>query len=224
MEQQEKKLCRRCKKNERKYSNGMCLECNREYYREYGRKNREKKTASHRKWQKKNKEKVNEYMAGFRDKNRDEYNEYHRKYYDENKDLCKESQKKYVDSLKGYWLYNIVDEDDKSLYVGASTRIAIRYGEHIRGEVSATKDFMQTKEWKYYNILDLSDFVENVDELFTLENILIQHYKPKSNTYTTYNGKVSDERKEFLIEKMKDVKFKIYKQNPLRINYAKECV
>lgn len=212
---EEKKLCRRCKENERKYSNGMCLECNRKYYREYARKNKEKKTASQRKWQRNNKDKVNEYMANRREKNRDEYNEYHRTYYDENKNICKEAQKKYANSLKGYWVYNIVDKNDKSLYVGASTRIAVRYGEHIREEVSATKDFMQTKEWKVYKILDLSDFVENIDELFTLESMLIQHYKPKNNTHTTYNSKVTEDRKEFLIEKMKELNFKIYKENPL---------
>lgn len=212
---EEKKLCRRCKEKERKYNNGMCLECNREYYREYSRKNKEKKTAIQRKWQKNNKDKVNKNMANFRERNRDEYNEYHRTYYDENKDICKEAQQKYSDSLKGYYLYSIADKDNKSLYVGASTRIAIRYTEHLRGEVSATKDFMQTKEWKEYRILDLSDFVENIDELFTLENMLIKHYKPKNNTYTTYNSKVTEDRKEFLIEKMKDVKFEIYKENPL---------
>ena len=211
----EKKLCRRCKEKERKYNNGMCLECNREYYREYSRKNKEKKTASLRKWKENNKDKFNKYMADFRKRNRDEYNEYHRDYYNNNKDTCKEAQKKYSDSLKGYWLYNIVDKDGKSIYVGASTRIAIRYTEHLRGEVSATKDFMQTEEWKEYKILDLSNFVENIDELFTLENMLIKYYKPKSNIYTTYNSKVTEERKEFLIEKMKELNFEIYKENPL---------
>lgn len=99
------------------------------------------------------------------------------KYYKTNS----QQHKEYYDRFKGYYLYIILDKQDKVVYVGETTNHYKRLCNHLSGYVNSTKELFASNEWGCIKYLDVS-FVANEMELKSLENELIELYEPRLNT------------------------------------------
>lgn len=101
------------------------------------------------------------------------------------KAYCKECysirQKGYRQKDKGYYLYIIMDKDNKVLYVGSTEHLYSRLHSHINCN-SNIKDLMQTEKWDKIKYLDVTNLVYNREELNYLENMLIEVYETEWNT------------------------------------------
>lgn len=112
----------------------------------------------------------------------------------------------------GYFLYEVLDGDYKVEYVGVTEglKTRIKYS-HISGN-SNIKELMMSEDWEYIKYLDITNIVENRNELLMLENSLIDLHKPKWNDYKN-NIRNMDKLREFsLISEIYslDKKWKLY--------------
>lgn len=95
-------------------------------------------------------------------------------------------QKNYREEHKGYYLYLITGADDKILYVGATEKIFQRISAHITLN-SHISDYMKLNEWEVVKYIDISDLLEDRNELLTLENVLLELYEPPYNKPGHFN-------------------------------------
>lgn len=96
-----------------------------------------------------------------------------------------EYQKVYRENnkYKGYYLYIVLDSNNKVLYVGATEDIKYRIEQqHLKGH-SHIKELMLSDKWTCIKHLDITNLVKNREELLLLENSLIELYN------TEYNNK-----------------------------------
>ena len=89
-------------------------------------------------------------------------------------------KKDWDNSHKGYYLYIIMDKNKKVLYVGVTENIKARMDNHLNGH-SHIKNLIQSDEWEVIKFTDLTNLINNREELEVLENNLIELYKPKYN-------------------------------------------
>lgn len=101
------------------------------------------------------------------------------------KAYCKEcysiKQKAYREKDRGYYLYIILNKDNKVLYVGSTEHLYSRLHSHINCN-SNIKELMQTDKWDKIKYLDVTNLVYNREELNCLENMLIEIYETEWNT------------------------------------------
>ena len=104
-------------------------------------------------------------------------------WYKDNKEHIQDYQKNYREEKKGYYLYIVLDSNNKVLYVGATEDIKYRIEQqHLKGH-SHIKELMLSDKWTYIKYLDITNLVNNREELLLLENSLIELYN------TEYNNK-----------------------------------
>lgn len=151
-----------------------------------------------RKYREKNKEHYNEYQRNWRKKNKKHYNDYSNKYYIEHKEEMQKNAKKYFTKFDGYFLYIITDINNNIKYVGETTNIKTRLSNHLCFN-SNIKKHLQENKWKYIKYLDISNLVENKNELRLLENELIELYQPAWNKSKNIVKEIAEERKFELI-------------------------
>ena len=99
-------------------------------------------------------------------------------------------QREYRERHKGYYLYLIIGEEDKILYVGATEKIFQRISAHITLN-SHISDYMKLNEWEVIKYIDITNLVEDRNELLILENVLLGLYEPPYNKKGNLN-KVKD--------------------------------
>ena len=104
-----------------------------------------------------------------------EHNQTHRQHYNQ-------YHKEYCNQFKGYYLYIILDKQDKIVYVGQTSNYYTRLCQHLSGGVDSTKELFDSGNWGSIKYLNVSNFVENEMELRALENALIELYNPRLNT------------------------------------------
>lgn len=92
-----------------------------------------------------------------------------------------EHVKDYRNKDKGYYLYIVLNKDNKVLYVGSTEHLYNRIHSHINCGSNISK-LMETDKWDKVKYLDVSKLVENRQELNLLENSLIELYAPEWNT------------------------------------------
>lgn len=104
-------------------------------------------------------------------------------YNKEYRQLNKEYLAKYGYNVKhnGYYLYIILNKNNTVLYVGATESIKNRIDyQHIKGH-SHLKELMLSAEWDCIKYLDITNIVQNREEMLMLENELIDLYNTKYN-------------------------------------------
>lgn len=89
-------------------------------------------------------------------------------------------KKKWDNKDKGYYLYVILNKNNKVLYVGCTEHKKNRLYKHLSCN-SNIKELMQTKKWDKIKYLDITNLVNNRKELEFLESNLIELYKPSYN-------------------------------------------
>ena len=104
-----------------------------------------------------------------------EHNQTHRQHYNQ-------YHKEYCNQFKGYYLYIILDKQDKIVYVGQTSNYYTRLCQHLSENVNATKGLFASNDWSKIKYLDVSNLVSNEMELRALENELIELYQPRLNT------------------------------------------
>lgn len=166
----EKVICSEKNCNNEIDRKGYCKECTSRYNKAYYKANREK-MLSHQK---------DYYVA-----NREERMAYSREYWSKHKST-------------GSYVYVITDKADKVLYVGMTQNIERRLNFHIRG-FSHIKELIESDKWKSIKYLDVSDIVNDREELKFIENELIMLYE------TEYNQKLNkvkemDNLRSFIIK------------------------
>ena len=139
--------------------------------------------------------------------------EYNRKYREQHKDYYAV----YRDEHKrtGYYLYVILDEWNNVLYVGATENIKHRIEhQHITGN-SHIKELMLSDEWKTIKYLDITQIVEDREEMLFLENELIDLYNTKYNQKVNIIKGVDKLRMFCLISEIHNSaqKWQVYCQN-----------
>lgn len=91
----------------------------------------------------------------------------------------KEYYKKH--SHLGYYLYVVLNNGNKVEYVGATENIKQRVEyQHIKG-FSHIRELMLSENWEVIKYLDISDLIQNREEMLMLENVLIDLYPNKWN-------------------------------------------
>lgn len=96
------------------------------------------------------------------------------------KQCYSEYQKNYREGHKGYYLYVVLDESKKVLYVGATEKIYQRISAHINGH-SNIKNLMLSNNWSSIKYLNITNLVKNREEMLLLENSLIELYNTDWN-------------------------------------------
>lgn len=128
---------------------------------------------------------------------------------------CREeyNHKRYQErSHLGYYLYVVLNKDEKVEYVGATEAIKSRIEySHISGN-SNIKELMMSEDWEYIKYLDITDIVENRNELLVLENTLIDLYPNKWNTHKKTTKELDKLREFSLLSELHslDKKWKLY--------------
>lgn len=116
---------------------------------------------------------------------------------------CKECRKIYNKvnydiklSHVGYYLYVVLNAENKVEYVGATENLKqrIKY-QHIKG-FSHIRELMLSENWEVIKYLDISDLIKNREELLMLENVLIDLYPNKYNNMKSIIRNV-DKLREF---------------------------
>lgn len=112
----------------------------------------------------------------------------------DNKEHIVDYYKAYRENRKGYYLYIVLD-NDKHLYVGATEILKERINQHLSCN-SNIKELIKSNNWTCIKYLDISNIVNNREEMLLLENSLIELYN------TDYNHKKSiirnvDKHREF---------------------------
>ena len=133
-------------------------------------------------------------MSRWKEKNKDYFNEY----YENHKAEIQKNIKNYIEKFDGYYLYIITNKDNKILYVGETTNIKKRLSNHL-SLTTNIKNHMKSDEWEYIKYLDISNLVDNENELRLLENELIELYQPQWNKYKNIVKEIEEERKFELI-------------------------
>lgn len=151
-----------------------------------------------------------EYMSRWKEKNKDYFNEY----YENHKAEIQKNIKNYIEKFDGYYLYIITDKDNKILYVGETTNIKKRLSNHL-SLTTNIKNHMKQEEWEYIKYLDISNLVENENELRLLENELIELYQPAWNKTKNIVKEIEEERKFELICNLHSLEniWQIYAEN-----------
>jgi hypothetical protein len=94
---------------------------------------------------------------------------------------CYRAYKKNWDNKdKGYYLYVILDKNNRVLYVGSTEHLKNRLGMHLSCN-SNIKELMKTDKWDKIKYLDITNLVNNREELNYLENSLIELYDTEYN-------------------------------------------
>ena len=152
-----------------------------------------------------------EYMSRWKEKNKDYFNEY----YENHKAEIQKNIKNYIEKFDGYYLYIITDKDNKILYVGETTNIKKRLSNHL-SLTTNIKNHMKQEEWEYIKYLDISNLVENENELRLLENELIELYQPAWNKTKNIVKEIEEERKFELLCNLHSLEnvWEIYATNP----------
>ena len=119
-------------------------------------------------------------------------------YYRNHKEEMKKSIKNYIEKFDGYYLYIITNAENKILYVGETTNIKTRLSNHL-SLTTNIKKHLREDDWKYIKYLDISNLVDNENELRLLENELIELYQPQWNKYKNIVKEIEEERKLELI-------------------------
>lgn len=171
-----------------------------------------------RKYREKNKEQIREYNRKYKEKNKEHLREYMQKYmndyYSDHQKEMYQSHKKYMEKFRGYYLYIIVDKENIIKYVGSTTNIKRRLYSHLTCN-SNIKNHMKQEEWEYIKYLDISNLVENENELRLLENELIELYQPQWNKTKNIVKEIEEERKLELICSIHNLEnvWEIYAEN-----------
>ena len=82
---------------------------------------------------------------------------------------------------KGFYLYVILSGGHKVEYVGCTENINMRVSSHINGHSKNTRELMMTDKWECIKYLDITDLVQDRDEMLFLENALIDLYETELN-------------------------------------------
>ena len=106
--------------------------------------------------------------------------EYFKQWYKNNKAHVKEYGKQYYEENKGYYLY-IICKNGVVQYIGATEHLITRLSKHINCHNNNTKELMTSENWTEIKYLDITDIVDNREEMLLLENILIELYEPMYN-------------------------------------------
>lgn len=178
------------------------------------------------KWREEHREQYNDYMRRWREEHRKEANEFSRRwreknkdyfsnYYAEHKEEMHQRYNDYINKFKGYYLYIIINAENKILYVGETTNIKRRFYNHLTCN-SNISEYMKQDEWKYVKYLDISNLVENENELRLLENELIELYQPAWNKTKNIVKEIEEERKFELLCNLHSLEnvWEIYATNP----------
>lgn len=99
---------------------------------------------------------------------------------------------------KGYYLYVILGANNEVEYIGATENLKrrIQY-QHLKG-FSHIRELMRSDKWEVIKYLDVSDLVENREELLMLENALIDLYPNKYNNKKSIIRNI-DKLREFIL-------------------------
>ncbi|WP_459481917.1 GIY-YIG nuclease family protein [Clostridium saccharoperbutylacetonicum] len=81
---------------------------------------------------------------------------------------------------KGYYLYIVLNKGNKVLYVGCTENIKQRISAHIHCH-SNIKSLMCSDGWEVIKYLDITNIVDSREELYLLENALIDLYETELN-------------------------------------------
>lgn len=129
-----------------------------------------------------------------------------------------EYQKNYREDRKGYYLYIVLD-GKKILYVGATEKIYQRISAHINGH-SNIKDLMLSDNWTCIKYLDITNLVDNREELLFLENSLIDLYETKYNDKKNIIRNMSQERIFSLMSEVHNLtqEWNVYAENEHKKN------
>lgn len=114
-------------------------------------------------------------------------------------------KKEWDNSHKGYFLYIIKDKNNKILYVGETENIKARIENHLNGH-SHIKNLIQSDEWEVIEFTDITNLINNREELEVLENDLIELYKPKYNKRNNKIRNVNIQRQFSLIAELHSLK------------------
>lgn len=146
---------------------------------------------------------------------------------------CKNCRKKYNDkrykerSHLGYYLYVVLNENKKVEYVGATESIKSRIEyNHITGN-SNIKELMMSDQWHCIKYLDISDVVEDRNEMLMLENILMGLYPNKWNNHKNTTKKLDKLREFSLVSEISslDKQWKVYcTREEVREKYKKMLI
>lgn len=152
-----------------------------------------------------------DYMNKWKEKNKDYFN----KYYINHKEEMQQRYKNYIEKFDGYYLYIITDKDNNILYVGETTNIKRRLSNHL-SLTTNIKNHMKSDEWEYIKYLNISNLVENENELRLLENELIELYQPSWNKTKNIIKEIEEERKFELLCNLHSLEnvWQIYATNP----------
>lgn len=120
-----------------------------------------------------------------------------------------------MEKFRGYYLYIIVDEENIIKYVGSTTNIKRRLYSHLTCNSNIAEQ-MEQGTWEYIKYLDISDLVENENELRLLENELIELYSPAWNKTKNIIKEIEEKRKFELICSIHNLEnvWQIYATNP----------
>ena len=161
-----------------------------------------------------NKQHYNQYQKKYQQTHSQTYKEYQKEYYKTNKEHLSQQQKEYYSQFKGYYLYIILDKQDKVVYVGETSNYYNRLYQHLSENVNSTKGLFANNEWGCIKYLDVS-FVENEMELKALENALIELYEPRCNTKLNIIRDVDRDRLFSLVATLHSIlnEWEIFKTN-----------
>lgn len=110
-------------------------------------------------------------------------------------------KKEWDNSHKGYFLYIVIGKNKKILYVGATENVQTRMDNHLSGN-SHIKFLIQSDEWDIIKFIDITNLVEDREELSVLENDLIVVYEPKYNKKVNIIRSIDKVRQLSLISRL----------------------
>ena len=179
----------------------VCTKCNKELpISEFYKDNRTKDglysncKECHSKYYKTNKQHYNQYHKQYYQTNKEHYSQYRKQYYKTNKEHISQQHKEYDSQFKGYYLYIILDKQDKVVYVGETTNYYKRLMRHLSENVNATKELFANGDWGSIQYLNVEHIVDNEMELKALENALIELYEPRLNTLLNIIRDIDNDR------------------------------
>lgn len=134
--------------------------------------------------------------------------EYYKNYYRENKEHMQELFKKRREEKLGNYIYLLTNCTGKIIYVGSTVDICSRINHHLNGFTHNTREYREN----IYKVF-VATIKEDISrkELYFIEQHFIDKFK---NTLINCRDSYSEkhiEREEYLINIIRNIKFKLYK-------------
>ena len=136
---------------------------------------------------------------------RNKYNQTYKQTNSQYKQHQMQYQNQYRNQFKGYYLYIILDKQDKIVYVGETSNYYNRLTNHLSGGVNATQELFANGEWSSIQYLDVEHIVANEMELKALENALIELYEPRLNTLLNIIRDIDNDRLFSLLAELHNI-------------------